>query len=73
MAINLSFPKPRATQTKIFAVARTDSSTEKCWLPKDAVIVGVYVLQTTAAATAAATFDVIQLAVLLLELWLVLN
>jgi hypothetical protein len=58
MAINLSFPKPRATQTKIFAVARTDSSTEKCWLPKDAVIVGVYVLQMTAAETAAATFDV---------------
>jgi len=55
---NLSYPKSRALQTKIFAVARTDSSTVKCVLPKDAIIAGVYVLQTVDAATAAGAINV---------------
>ncbi len=56
--VGLSYPKPRELLTKIFPVARTDSSTVKCVLPKDAIIAGVYVLQTVAASTAAATFNV---------------
>ena len=57
MAVNLSYPKPRSLQTKVIAIARTDSSTEKCVLPKHAVIVGVHVFQDVAATTAAGTFD----------------
>lgn len=56
--ISLSYPKPRELQSKIFAVARTDSSTVKCVLPKDAIIAGVYVLQTVAASTAAGAISV---------------
>lgn len=57
MPVNLSYPKPRDIYVKIVPIARTDSSTEKCVLPKDAVITGVFVLQDVAAVTAAATFD----------------
>lgn len=57
MAVNLSYPKPRSLQTKIIQIDRTDSSTEKCVLPKDAVIVGVHVFQDVAATTAAGAFD----------------
>lgn len=57
-SISLSYPKPRELLTKIFPVARTDSSTAKCVLPKDAIIAGVYVIQTVAASTAAGTFSV---------------
>lgn len=57
MPVNLSYPKPRSIQTKVIAIARTDSSTEKCFLPKDAVVVGVHVFQNVDAATAVATFD----------------
>lgn len=57
MAVNLSYPKPRSLQTKVIEIARTDSSTEKCVLPKDAVIVGVHVFQNVAATTAAGAFD----------------
>lgn len=57
MAVNLSYPKPRSLQTKVIEIARTDSSTEKCVLPKDAVIVGVHVFQDVAATTAAGAFD----------------
>jgi len=56
--VGLSYPKPRALQTKIFAVARTDSSTPKCALPKGAIIVGVHVYQNVNATTGAATFNV---------------
>lgn len=55
---NMSYPKSRSLQTKIFAIARTDSSTVKCVLPKDAIIAGVYVLQTVAASTAAGSINV---------------
>lgn len=55
---SLSYPKPRDALVKIFPIARTDSSTVKCVLPKDAVISGVYVHQTVNAATAAASINV---------------
>lgn len=57
MAVNQSYPKPRQLLTKVVSIARTDSSTEKCVLPKGAIIAGVRVLQTVAASTAAGTFD----------------
>jgi hypothetical protein len=55
---NLSYPKPRGLQTKVFPIARTDSSTVKCVLPKDAVIVNVHCYQNVNAATNAATWTV---------------
>lgn len=54
----LSYPKPRDYQVKIFAVARTDSSTVKCVLPKDAIIADVEVYQNVNAATAAGAVSV---------------
>jgi hypothetical protein len=54
----LSYPKPRGIQRKIFAVARTDSSTVKCWLPKGAIVIGVFVHQTVNASTAAGAVTV---------------
>ena len=54
----LSYPKARDTLTKIFPVARTDSSTVKCWLPKDAVVCGIHVYQNVNASTAAGSFSV---------------
>jgi hypothetical protein len=56
MAVNQSYPKPRQALTKIVSIARTDSSTEKCVLPKGAVITNVRVLQVDNAATAAGSF-----------------
>ena len=58
MPVNLSYPKPRQLLTKCFAIARTDNATEKCVLPKDAVIVGVDVLQDVVASTADGTVTV---------------
>jgi len=41
MAVTLSYPKPRSTQTKLFQVARTDTTASvMAVLPKSAVIVG---------------------------------
>lgn len=54
----LSYPKARDTLTKIFPVARTDSATVKCWLPKDAVVCSIHVYQNVDASTAAGTFSV---------------
>lgn len=54
----LSNPKPRKFLTKIFAFARTDSSTLKCVLPKGAIIAAVDVHQTVAASTAAGAVTV---------------
>jgi hypothetical protein len=42
----------------VVPVARTDSATTKAWLPKDAVVCGVHVLQNVNAATATASFTV---------------
>lgn len=54
--VGLSYPKGRDLITKIVPIARTDSSTVKCVIPKDAVIVGVHVLQVDNAVTAAGSF-----------------
>lgn len=54
--VTLSNPKPRTVLTKVVSIARTDSSTLKCVLPKGAVITGVRVLQVDNAATAAGSF-----------------
>lgn len=54
--VGLSYPKGRDLITKVLPIARTDSSTLKCVLPKDAVIVNVHCLQNSNAATAAATW-----------------
>lgn len=54
---NISYPKARGSQCKIVPIARTDSSTLKCVLPKDAIITGVYVHQTVNASTAAGSFN----------------
>lgn len=54
--IGLSYPKARTLYTKVLPIARTDSSTAKCALPKDAVIANVHCMQTSNAATAAATW-----------------
>jgi hypothetical protein len=54
--VGLSYPKGRSLITKIVPIARTDSSTVKCVIPKDAVIVDVLVNQTVDASTAAGSF-----------------
>lgn len=54
----LSYPKPRNTCIKIIPIARTDSSTAKCVLPKDAIISTVTCYQNVNASTAAATWTV---------------
>jgi len=38
-------------------IARTDSSTPKCVLPKDAVVCGIHVFQAAAAVTGAASYN----------------
>lgn len=55
---NLSYPKRRSTMQLVVPIARADSATQKAWLPKDAVVTGVHVLQNVNAATAVATFTV---------------
>lgn len=57
MPVTLSYPKPRDIRVKVVPIARTDSSTEKCVLPKDAVICGIFVHQTVAADEAAGAFN----------------
>ena len=54
----LSYPKPRSTMQKIIPIARTDSTTAKCVLPKDSVITAVTCYQAVAAGTNAATWTV---------------
>lgn len=56
--VNLSYPKAKGMLVKIIPIARTDSSTLKCVLPKGAVVATVTCLQTVAATTAAATWTV---------------
>jgi len=58
MAVNISYPKPRGVMQKTFAIARTDSSTVKCVLPKDAIIMDVDCYQNVNAGTNAATWTV---------------
>lgn len=54
--VGLSYPKRKETMQLIVPIARTDSSTPKCALPKGAVVTGVHVLQTVDASTAAGSF-----------------
>lgn len=55
MAVSLSYPKPRSSQVKMASfVGNVATAQELMWLPKDAVIAGVYILGA-ANATAAAT------------------
>lgn len=56
MAVTQSYPKPRKVLTKVVEIARADSSTAKCVLPKDSVIVEVTVNQNVDATTAAGSF-----------------
>lgn len=58
MPVNISYPKPRSLMQKTFEIARTDSSTEKCVLPKDAIITEVVCYQTVNAGTNPATWTV---------------
>lgn len=58
MAVNLSYPKPRSLQVKLIPIARTDSATEKCWLPKFAIVVGAEVILSGACAGTTATISV---------------
>lgn len=60
MAVNLSYPKPRSTQTKLFQVTRTDTTAAvKAWLPKSAVIVGEYIIGAVSSdATTSASVSV---------------
>ncbi len=55
---SMSYPKPRNLLQKQFAVARTDSSTVKCVLPKGAIVVDVEVFQNVNASTAAGAITV---------------
>ena len=60
MAINLSYPKPRSCQEKIISVARTDTvASIMAWLPKNAVIEGLYVVGAVSSdATTSASVSV---------------
>lgn len=61
MAVNLSFPKPRSTQTKLATVAFGDTAgtLELFVLPKSAVIVGMYVIgNANSGAVTSAVLDV---------------
>lgn len=46
-------PPSRSLQTKVVPIVRTDSATEKCVLPKGAVVCGIDVVQLTDASAAA--------------------
>jgi hypothetical protein len=51
--INMSYPKPRATQTKLAAMTYADTTARELFvLPKNAVIVGIYVIGATASNAA---------------------
>ena len=57
MAVTMSYPKSKDVLSKIVAIARTDSATEKFWLPKDAAVVGAYVILSGACAGTTATIS----------------
>ena len=52
----LSYPKPRDVLTKIVTLGVADSSTEKCVLPKGAIVTEVVCNQTVAATTDASSW-----------------
>jgi len=48
--VNLSYPKPRAAQEKFIKVVRTDTTAfQGAYLPKDAVVTGLYVIGQAAS------------------------
>jgi hypothetical protein len=55
--VGYSYPKAREFLVKALPIARTDSATLKCVIPKDAVIMGVFVHQQAAAVTGAGAFN----------------
>lgn len=57
MAIGLSYPKPRDPLVKTFPILRTDNATLKCVLPKNSVVLGIHVNQTSNAVTGGGAFD----------------
>jgi hypothetical protein len=52
----LSYPKPRDVLTKVVTLGVADSSTEKCVLPKSAIVIEVVCNQTVAATSAASSW-----------------
>lgn len=56
MPVSQSYPKPRGIITKIVSILRTDSSTAKCVIPKDSIIIKVMVNQTSNAVTNTGSF-----------------
>ena len=56
MPVTLSYPKPRELLTKTVQLGVADSSTKKCVLPKDAVVVEVVCNQTANATTNPSTW-----------------
>lgn len=56
--LSLSYPKARDNLQKYFRVARTDSGTAKCVLPKGAIVTSCTVTQIDNATTAAGAFSV---------------
>lgn len=58
--VNASYPKPRSCQEKFISIVRTDTTAfVGAWLPKDAVITGMYVIGAAASnAGTTATIDV---------------
>lgn len=57
MPIGLYNPKPRDSITKFFPIAREDSGTVVGGLPKDAIVVGAYVVLSGACAGTTATIS----------------
>lgn len=57
MAVSMYYPKARDTITKFFPIARTDSGTLVGALPKDAIVVGAYVVLSGACAGTTATIS----------------
>lgn len=60
MAITLSYPKPRSCQEKVIPITRTDTTAAvMAWLPKNAVISGMYVIGAVASdATTSASVSI---------------
>ena len=60
MPVNLSYPKPRSCQEKLFNVTTSDTTAEvAAWLPKNAVIEGLYIIGAVASdATTSASVSI---------------
>ncbi len=58
MPVTLYYPKAKDTLVKFIPIASTDSSTEKAWIPKDAIVTGAYVIQSVAVDGTTGTISV---------------